>query len=483
MKNKLTAIFIIAAIGTMLFGGCVKQTETLSKDLTEPPVFTDAAVHDPSVIKVEDTYYVIGSHLQSAKTNDLMNWTQISSSPQKGNKLVPNSREEMREALKWAKTSTFWAGDIKQLSDGKFYMYYCNCKGDSPLSYLGLAVSDNIEGPYKNLGPILRSGMTDEMSEDGTPYDATVHPNAVDPHTFFDKEGKLWMVYGSYSGGIYILKVNLETGFPFEGQGYGKKLLGGNHSRIEAPYILYNKQTDYYYMFLSFGGLGSKDGYNIRVVRSKNPDGPYLDSEGQDMIDCKGADGSVFDDRAIEPYGVKLMGSHMFGSGAESIGYRSPGHNSAYYDEENDKYYVFFHTRFEGKGEKFQVRVHQMFFNEDGWPVIAPHRYAGESLRAYSKNELAGNYHLINHGKEISSELKRPVDVVLNKNGKITGAKEGTWKKVKDNQLTLTIDNEVYKGNFIRQWDEDSKAYVMSFTAVSEKGVSVWGSKDSENKK
>ena len=110
----------------------------------------------------------------------------------------------------------------------------------------------------------------------------------VDPCTFFDKEGKLWMVYGSYSGGIYILEMNPDTGFPLEGQGYGKKLLGKNHARIEGPYILYSPDTDYYYLFLSFGGLGANDGYNIRVCRSKSPDGPYEDALGQDMIDCGG---------------------------------------------------------------------------------------------------------------------------------------------------------------------------------------------------
>ena len=77
------------------------------------------------------------------------------------------------------------------------------------------------------------------------------------------------MVYGSYSGGIYMLKMDPKTGFPYPNQGYGKKLLGGNHSRIEGPYIMYSPDTDYYYLFLSYGGLDVNGGYNIRVARSK----------------------------------------------------------------------------------------------------------------------------------------------------------------------------------------------------------------------
>ena len=77
-------------------------------------------------------------------------------------------------------------------------------------------------------------------SEDGTVYDATKHPNAVDPSVFADATGKLWMVYGSYSGGIFIMELNATTGLPLAGQGYGKHLMGGNHARIEGAYILYS---------------------------------------------------------------------------------------------------------------------------------------------------------------------------------------------------------------------------------------------------
>ena len=118
---------------------------------------------------------------------------------------------------------------------------------------MGIAVADQIEGPYKDTGIILKSGMWDEISEDGTIYDATKHPNVVDPDVFFDKNGKLWMVYGSYSGGIFIMEMDPKTGKPLPGQGYGKKLLGGNHSRIEGPYMVYHPATDYYYLYLSYG--------------------------------------------------------------------------------------------------------------------------------------------------------------------------------------------------------------------------------------
>ncbi|MEK3877356.1 glycoside hydrolase family 43 protein [Paenibacillus sp. FSL M7-0420] len=452
-----------------------------------PPKFGNVSVHDPSVIKVEDTYYVFGSHLASAKSKDLMAWTQISSGVTDDNVLIPNVTEELNETLSWAQSDTLWAPDVIQLADGKFYMYYDACKGDSPLSALGIAVADKIEGPYKNKGIILKSGMSG-IGDDGEVYDATQKPNVVDPDVFWDKDGKLWMVYGSYSGGIFILELDPATGFPLEGQGYGKKLLGGNHARIEGPYMLYSPETDYYYLFLSYGGLDANGGYNIRVARSKHPAGPFEDSEGKAMLDAQGTPGVLFDDPAYAPYGVKLMGNHEFVNTDEEAagagtGYVSPGHNSAYYDETSGQYYLIFHTRFPGLGEQHEVRVHQMFMNEAGWPVVAPHRYGGEKIGKYTAKDVAGAYKLVNHGKEITAELAESQLVELNTDGTISGAATGTWTLSNDHMAKLTIEGAEYSGVFLREWNEAASSEVMTFTALSAEGVAVWGSHVSPEKK
>jgi len=445
------------------------------------PVFKNASVHDPSIIKVDDTYYLFGSHLAVAKSNDLMSWTQINSSVFDNNPIIPNVFEEMSEGFAWAQTKTFWAGDVIQLADGKFYMYYSMCKGDSPRSVLGYAVADSVEGPYKDMGIILKSGMWNDISEDGKLYDATVHPNVVDPNLFFDKDGVLWMVYGSYSGGIFIMKMDPETGLPYPDQGYGKKLLGNNHSRIEAPYMLYSEETGYYYLYLSYGGLDSKGGYNIRVARSKTPDGPFLDTEGNDMINAHGPRGTFFDDASIAPYGAKLMGNFQFANIEGEVanvaaGYASPGHNSAYYDKELNKSFLIFHTRFPSRGEGHEVRVHQILMNTEGWPVIAPHRYAGETAEKIAAADITGQYKLINHGKDITADVKQQSLVELKEDGSIGGDASGSWKLTGDYTADLAIGGIVYSGAFLRQWDAGTISYVMTFTALSEEGVSVWGS-------
>ncbi|WP_307786964.1 family 43 glycosylhydrolase [Pseudogracilibacillus auburnensis] len=449
---------------------------------SEVPEFRNASVHDPSVIKVDDTYYVIGSHLAMAKTNDFMKWDKVADGVNSRNPLFEDVTTELAEALGWARSSTLWAGDIVQLPDGKFYMYYNACEGSSPRSALGVAVADHIEGPYKNAGIFLKSGMWGQPSEDGTIYDATVHPNTIDPHTFFDAEGKLWMVYGSYSGGIFILEMDPETGFPLEAQGYGTHLMGGNHSRIEGPYIQYVPETGYYYLHVTFGGLDATGGYNMRVARSKNPDGPYVDAQGNDMSEVRGAHGTLFDDKSIEPYGVKLMGNYLFtrsvgepGTGI-GTGYVSPGHNSVYYNQETDEQLLIFHTRFPERGEQHEIRVHQLFMNEDGWPVAAPYRYANEKLESLTQTDIIGDYKYINHGKEITAEIKRSTIITLNEDGTISGPVNGTWTLANENQATLSINGEVYKGIFLRQWNPTTESKSIVFTALSNEGVAVWGS-------
>lgn len=451
--------------------------EPTSPQVTLPPEpdFKYVTVHDPSILKTGDTYYIIGSHLASAKSKDLIQWQQISTNVSNSNPLIPNVYIKLKESFDWAETDTLWAGDIIRLKDGRYYMYYCLCKGDSPRSTLGVAVSSNIEGPYEDLGIILKSGMWGQRSEDGTVYDATKHPNVVDPDVFYDKNGNLWMVYGSYSGGIYIMRMDENTGKPVSGQGYGKRLLGYNHSRIEAAFMQYSPETDYYYMFLSFGGLDASGGYNIRVCRSKNPDGPFVDSSGKNMIYCHGANGTMFDDKSIEPYGAKLMGNFYFSD--SKLGYVSPGHNSTYYDETINKYFIVFHTRFPGRGEEHQVRVHQMFMNSDGWFVVAPQQYAGETIGKYTVDDVSGNYAYINHGTDISANMKYSSRITLNRDGTVSGSVSGKWQLLGDNQITLTLGGADYNGVVVKQYDAGLKKFVMTFTALQKGGnVAVWGS-------
>ncbi|QKX16101.1 LamG-like jellyroll fold domain-containing protein [Microbulbifer sp. YPW1] len=462
--------------------------------------YNDMAVHDPSVIRDDDgTFYVFGSHLDAAKSTDLMRWERIAGGGvNDANPLFNTYASEISEGLEWVGGHQgSWAADVIKLNDGKYYFYYNHCAnpasetGDcnTPRSYLGVAVADTIEGPYIDQGIFIYSGMTPEEIAagyvpdgfTGTEYNPTIHPNAIDPDVFYDKDGKLWMLYGSYSGGIFILEMDETTGKPKPGQGYGKHLTGGDHSAIEGTYMLYSPESDYYYLFMSFGGFFSTDGYNIRIARSKTPDGPFLDAEGNDMAEARGSNWDSF-----APYGVKMMGGFEFASDAgdpyPSRGYLAPGHNSAYYDEETGKHFLITHTRFPNRGEAHSVRVHEMFVNADGWLVASPQRYTPiEGDNIVDSNDLNGTYKFINHGKDINRTAKPTLYVTLNDDGSVSGEVTGEYVHDVENpsriSFTLEIDGETeeYEGITRWQWNAQAEKLVPVFTAVSGTGESIWG--------
>ena len=463
----------------------------------EAIVYNDMAVHDPSVIKAADgTFYVFGSHLSVAKSTDLMSWTRVADGVNDQNPLFNTYSSEIAEGIAWTDGYVGnWAANVIQAPNGKYWFYYNHCGQNDPRevvptevcfhrSYLGLAESDSIEGPYVDKGIFLRSDYRSPeefasfpLDNGQTTYDRFKDPNVIDPTAFYDKNNQMWMVYGSYSGGIFILRMDETTGKPEAGQGYGKPLTGGGLAAVEGSFIVYNPDADYYYMFTSIGGYNATGGYNIRVSRSKNPDGPYLDAAGNDMLLAK------TNTETLSKYGVKLMGGFNFvsevGDVTDSWGYLAPGHNSAYYDAATKKTLLVTHTRFPNRGEEHSVRVHEMWVNKDGWLVSSPQRYAPiEGTNVVDANDLVGDYRFINHGLDTNSAAHNSVYIRLNDDRTITGEVSGYYRlsDTDNKRITLVLGSDTYEGVMAWQWDAAAARLVPTFSAISTKGVSVWGS-------
>ena len=54
----------------------------------------------------------------------------------------------------------------------------------------------------------MLEGLNDSWFNADGSYNTSYAPNAIDPELFYDEDGQLWMNYGSWSGGVYILKIN-----------------------------------------------------------------------------------------------------------------------------------------------------------------------------------------------------------------------------------------------------------------------------------
>ena len=525
------------------------------------------SVHDPSVVldPSTNTYYIFGSHRAVAKTTDLMSWTYVNKGKETGTtdfvgvawatansdnavsslafttpalKKVKKGGVEYDfafDAQAWSKRGNanydikgnLWAPDVIYNTAMKKWCMYMSVNGDAWYSSIVLLTADNIEGPYTYQAPVVISGFhtgtaykdTDleivlgtqsslperyNMKTSGSGNWGERWPNNIDPCVFYDEEGKLWMSYGSWSGGIWMLELDEKTGlrdydvnYELTGSGngitvdpyFGKKIAGGYYVSGEASYIEYI--GGYYFLFVTYGGLEATGGYQMRVFRSEKPDGPYLDVRNTSAIfqSYKLNYGSTSNDNRGEnifgAYGD--WGNQVKGNWSE----RSQGHNSIIAAPDGRTYLVY-HTRFQNRGEIHEVRVHQVFQNEDGWLVAAPFEYTGEQVKSADMatsqqiptSQIAGSYKLLTHKFKLDhtkSELATPVDVLFNADGTISGDVSGKWSvKEGTSYMTIQIGNDEFKGVMVEQTLEPTSEKAAAFTAVARNGVTIWGYKPIE---
>lgn len=465
-----------------------------------------AEVHDPSVIKADGKYYIFGSHMTAAVSDDLSSWKMVAKGYTDKNVTYGDMKNMKSGEFDFtgyagsvipteSKAVNIWAPDvIYNKAQGLYVMYGCTSSTFNA-STIYMATSENIEGPYEWKTNILYSGeikdnidktdildyvsMEDAVakytSNAGFAYNYKKYPNCIDPTVFYDKDGKMWMVYGSWSGGIFLLEIDEETGLVIHPEQaddknvdtyYGKRLIGGGHYSIEGPYILYDELSDYYYLFVSYGELKRDGGYQIRVFRSKTVDGDYVD-----MNDAA-PDAKI----AHEFTGLKLSGNYYLPS--LNVGYKATGHNSAFIDDDG-KHYIIYHTRFDKGSESHTPRAKQYFLNAEGWPCMLPYMTSGETISdaGYSQDEVVGRYYMINQGMAIDDKVAEPFIIYLLKDGSLKGEKcEGSWSMTDGSYfMNINVDDKDYSGVFCKMKDE-AGSEVMTLTAVGN-NESVWGVK------
>ena len=518
------------------------------------------SVHDPSIVWEPNTqtYYIFGSHRAAAKTKDLMNWTAFTAPWKAGSNndaansvsfttpavtKVKKGGQEYDfnfDAQAWSKRGNsgynidgnLWAPDVVYNKAMQKWCMYMSVNGDAWFSSIVLLTADNIEGPYSYQAPVVISGFKNGTSYKDTDLEIVIgeqaslperynvgnkwgerYPNNIDPCVFYDEEGKLWMSYGSWSGGIWMLELDEETGlrdydvdYELVGEGngitvdpyFGKKIAGGYYASGEASYIEYI--GGYYFLFVTNGGLQAGGdpndwrigGYQMRVFRSEKPDGPYVDANGNEAILPRSlvnfGTGENDGNR-----GVNIFGAYgEWGNQAKkNYSERSQGHNSIIAAEDGRTYLVY-HTRFQNRGEMFEVRVHQVFQNEEGWLVAAPFEYTGEEVKSadiansqqIATDQIAGGYKLLIHNYKLDhtkKALSKPVEISLNADGTISGDNNGQWTiQEGKSYINITLGNTLYQGVMVEQTMEPSDDKVVAFTAMAKNGVSIWGYKYAE---
>ena len=416
-----------------------------------------------------------------------------------------------------------WAPDVVYNKTMKKWCMYMSLNGDSWCSSIVCFTSDNIEGPWKYQGPVVFSGFFGKYAhnsfaaandwkntdlaiatgETSLPQRYNVGdkwgsfwPNCIDPCVFYDDNDNLWMSYGSWSGGIFLLKLDKTNGlrdytytFPYEVNGkaatpgaananttsdpyFGKKIAGGYYVSGEASYI--EKIGSHYFLFMSYGKLDSNGGYQMRVFRADKPEGPYVDCNGTSAVTNRYL--MNYSAKTADNRGVLLFGGYKWDpmSGAEI----AQGHNSAFNDKQG-RSFVVYHSRFSNQGEGHQVRVHQLFLNDEGWLMAAPFEFDGETITnndiatkaSIADSEIAGDYQFMRHEYGQDTEKKAyetPANIRLNADGTITGAEKGTWERTAGTDyIHLTINGVVYRGVLVRQTIDYTNIPAVAISALS----------------
>lgn len=534
----------------------------------DPSVVVDTLT-DPA----QETFYVFGSHMGVSKTKDLIQWTSNVAGGERENATLYGRRNNngtittcsYNEAFKKHEITSVnviqdgsqksvpfgnfnaaawntalanftvqgnqWAADVIYNPTMKKWLYYISLNGSRWNSVIVCMASDRVEGPYVYQGPVVFSGFN---VESGSPsYEdsdlpivlgeqsalparyarggqwGTYWPHAIDPCVFYDKDGKLWMAYGSWSGGIYVLELDENTGlrdytvsYPAENNTsasvtsdpyFGRKIAGGYYVSGEGPYI--EHIGDWYYLFMSYGFYSPDGGYEMRIFRSENPDGPYTDCSTNAGVSAIYTSYQMnYGPKAATSRGMKLMGSYQWD--VTPVAELAQGHNSAMTDREG-RSFVVYHTKFNDGTAGHQVRVHQLFVNQDGWICAAPFEFSGETAtqadiagnEIFSPEEIAGTYQLLRHNYRMDYEnyaYNTPVEITLHSDGSISGAYAGSWTTTPGTSyITLRINNVDHKGVLCRQTVDYTDIPAVCFTAVSSssgtagntRAVSVWGAK------
>jgi arabinan endo-1,5-alpha-L-arabinosidase len=274
-------------------------------------------IHDPSTVaQCNGRFYTYGTGGSSLVSDDGWSWRRGAPLPRRG--LAP---------------------DVIHIGD-RYYVYVAANIGAQPKAAVNMIWN-------KTLDP----DSPDYKWEEGgvvASSDGIEDCNAIDPGVFLDpNDGRLWLVYGSYFGYIRLVELDPKTGKRRNPNDQPRNLA----INCEASDMIFH--DGWYYLLATHGSCcrGADSGYNIRVGRAKKVTGPFLDSEGIDMIQ---GGGKLFLGSGGRVVGPGHFGLLDLGEGVQKF--------STHYEADLDK----------GGASVLDIRPLQW---KDGWPV------AGENLK------------------------------------------------------------------------------------------------------
>ncbi|ORY11352.1 putative xylanase 7 [Clohesyomyces aquaticus] len=220
------------------------------------PIVQTIYTTDPAPMVYNDRVYVFTGHDEDGSKDYIMKDWHLYSSADMANWQDHGSPMSLK-TFSWASANA-WAGQVIERS-GKFY-YYVPVRRNTGSMAIGVGVSDNILGPYKDaLGKPL------------------VDNNNFDPTVWIDDNGQAYLYWGNPN--LYYVKLNADM-ISYSGSvqqvqlttaGFGARTSGnGKPTTFEEGPWFYKRNGIYYMVYAA--NCCSED---IRYSTSTGPTGPW----------------------------------------------------------------------------------------------------------------------------------------------------------------------------------------------------------------
>ncbi len=333
MKPHVRRALACTLIVTCSISAQTPAATAASENPAAPPAANSAGprqpyVHDPSTIIREGGdywFFCTGMGVNAYRSRDLTTW--------EGSKPVFTQMPAWHRDVVPDQKGHLWAPDVIKNGD-RYFVYYSVSSFGVNTSAIGLATAATLDPAspdygWRDEGIIVQTRKEDKF-------------NAIDPAIFRDDDGRLWMSFGSFWSGLKLIELDAKT---------GKRVAPDSplfsiawKEAIEAPAI--HKRDGWYYLFVNWGICcrGVESTYEIRVGRSRDITGPYLDRDGVDLM--------------------KGGGTAFLATEGTMIG---PGHVGIFSEDGKDWLGIHFYDRAQNGRPTFALRT--LTWGDDGWPV------------------------------------------------------------------------------------------------------------------
>ena len=463
-----------------------------------------ANVHDPTVEKCGDYYYMYGTdasygnvldgygHFPYRRSKDLVKWdfmgTAFSVVPAWVKDSMNNKRARMKPSLPPINNPDYgyWAPYVKKVGS-RYRMYYSivitnpivgtdNNASWTERAFIGLAESDDLAtNIWVDKGMVVCSepdGVTTYRRNGGSDWNAYYKFNAIDPTFNITPAGEHWLIYGSWHSGIAALQLNPATGKPDKLESindYGVRIAGrgpgsGRWQALEGPEIIYNDATGYYYLFVAYDELSVA--YNTRVMRSKSITGPYVGIDGASVTS-----GAECWPMVTHPY--------SFYGGAGWVGI---SHCSVFQNPDTKQWFYASQARLpknvpgiNASNAVMMGNVRAINWTADGWPVVQPERYAAVPKTTITESSIVGKWEQITLNYQYGT-MQQSVKMMLTADKKITGDISGGWAydAVKG---TININGTICTLADAWDWEASPRNVTITYSGLTAAGVSIWAKK------